>query len=543
MSIQPFVNSKILIVEEQPLALSYMKRSLEQLSFRDMQFAENSSVAKDLCKTHNFELIICSFDLTHGQDGYQLYEELKHKKLIKKTTAFIFVSAETSPAVVHSILELNPDEFLVKPFSIKELKTRIDRVLRRKHALKNIYALIDDGNDSKALKLIDNDLDKQDHAYSPILLKLKGEILLRLRRIDDAKHFYKSALELQKFTWAKVGLIEALIINNEDAIAHRMLASMLEQPETRLVALDLLGRLEIKLNLLEQAQQRLKEASIIAPRNIDRQKSLGRVASLNHDYECNYNAMKDIAHFAKNSIHDGPEVYLNAARAGIDFALTTDQAELINRITRQTQQYLGDLKKQFPDATNQEQIDVLHARIHYLKDESKKARQLIEQLDDEPSIRSVDAALDKAKALHELGFHSKAQDLFTQITEHCKRHKQVSDPITMRYIQQQQDERRDITMGPKELNNHAVTQFKKGQLEVAMEAFAQAFRIMPKNPSIALNLLQCMLDHTGKSGQTFNSALAKKCYNTLSTMSLDAEQHTRFAKILSHMQELGLSLD
>ncbi|CAH9049965.1 hypothetical protein PSECIP111854_00423 [Pseudoalteromonas sp. CIP111854] len=543
MSIQPFVNTKILIVEEQPLALSYMKRSLEQLSFRDIQLAESSTVAKEQCKTHSFELIICSFDLTNGQDGYQLYEELKHKKLIKKTTAFIFVSAETSPTVVHSILELAPDEFLVKPFSIKELKIRIDRVLKRKHALKSIYAFIDDGNDSKALKLIDADLDKQNHAYSPILLKLKGEILLRLKRTDDAKHFYKSALELQKFTWAKIGLIETLIINNEDTLAQRMLASMIEHPETRLVALNLLGKLEVKLNLLEQAQQRLKEASSIAPRNISRQKSLGRIASLNHDYESNYNAMKEIALYAKNSIHDGPDVYLNAVRAGIDFALTTDQSEQIQRVTRQSQQYLGDLKKQFPDASNQAQIDVLHARIHYLKDESKKARQLIEQLDDEPAIHSVDAALDKAKAFHELGFQNKAQHLFTQIIEHCKHHKQVSDPITMRYIEQQQQERRDITMGPKELNNHAVNQFKRGQLEVAMEAFTQAFRIMPRNTSIALNLLQCMLDHTGKSGGTFNSALAKKCYQTLSTMPLDAEQHERFAKLLAHIQELGLSID
>nr|WP_232056566.1 response regulator [Pseudoalteromonas sp. A25] len=520
-----------------------MKRSLEQLSFRDIQFADNAVVAKELCKIHNFELIICSFDLTNGQDGYQLYEELKHRKLIRKTTAFIFVSAEASPGVVHSILELNPDEFLVKPFSIKELKTRIDRVLKRKHSLKNIYALIDDGNDSKALKLIDDTLDKQDHAYSPILLKLKGDILIRLKRINDAKHFYKSALELQKFTWAKIGLIEALILNNEDTLAQRMLASMIEQPETRLVALDLLGKLEIKLNMLEQAQERLQEASEIAPRNIDRQRSLGRIASLNHDYESSYNAMKEVAHYAKNSIHDGPDVYLNAVRAGIDFALTTDQSDQIHRITRQSQQYLGDLKKQFPDANNQAQIDVLHARIHYLKDENKMARQLIEQLDDEPTIRSVDAALDKAKAFHELGFQNKAQALFTQIIDHCKHHKQVSDPITMRYIEQQQKERNDITMGPKELNNHAVTQFKRGQLEVAMEAFTQAFRIMPKNTSIALNLLQCMLDHTGKSGGTFNSALAKKCYKTLSTAPLDAEQHQRFAKLLAHMQELGLSLD
>ena len=122
-------------------------------------------------------------------------------------------------------------------------------------------------------------------------------------------------------------------------------------------------------------------------------------------------------------MHDSPDIYLNAARAGIDFALTTDQTDQINRISRQTNKYINELKTQFPTSNAQTQIDVLNARLYYLKDEHKKAKQLIEQLDDsDTQIRSVDGALDKAKALHELGFHQKAQALFSQIIDHCERH-------------------------------------------------------------------------------------------------------------------------
>ena len=262
---------------------------------------------------------------------------------------------------------------------------------------------------------------------------------------------------------------------------------------------------------------------------------------INHDYECSYNAQKEIANFARYSIHDSPEVYLNAARAGIDFALATDQHEQIQKITRQTQQYLSDLKKQFPNAINQTQVDVLNARMHYLKDEHKKARHLMEQLEDEPVIRSVDAALDKAKAFHELGFQHKAQALFSQIIDHCERHQTQEDPVMMHYLHQQHDERKDITMGPKELNNHAVKQFNKGELDVALEAFSQAFRVMPKNASIALNLLQCLADATGKKGITFNTNLAKKCMSVLQSAELDSEQLTRFDKLLAQMKEMGLA--
>ncbi|ESP95236.1 MULTISPECIES: response regulator [Pseudoalteromonas] len=541
MAVQPFVNSKILIVEEQPLALSYLKQSLERLAYRNIFIAESAAVAKESCEVNKFDLIICSFDLSKRQNGYQLYEELLKKRLIKRCTGFIFTSAETSPELVHSVVELQPDDFLVKPFTIKDLQSRIERVLKRKQSLKKLYTLIDDENYSKALKFINAELDSQQTSYSVMLLKLKGEMLLKLKRYEEAKQFYKSALELQKFTWAKLGLVEALIANNEDLTAQKLLKGLIEKSETRLAALDLLGRLEIKLNQFEHAQKALHEASQIAPRNLSRQKSLSTVAMINHDYECSYNAQKEIASFARYSIHDSPEVYLNAARAGIDFALATDQHEQINKITRQTQQYLNDLKKQFPHAINQTQMDVLHARLHYLKDEHKKARQLMEQLDDEPQIRSVDAALDKAKAFHELGFQHKAQALFGQIIEHCERHQSHEDPVMMRYLQQQHDERKDITMGPKELNNHAVKQFNKGELDVALEAFSQAFRVMPKNASIALNLLQCLADATGKKGITFNTNLAKKCLKVLQSADLDSEQLTRFDKLLAQMKEMGLA--
>jgi len=538
-----FSKAKILIVEEQPLAQSYMKQSLERLGFRQLSFADHANSAKEQCLSESFDLIVCSFNLNKHQDGYQLYEELRVKKLIKNSTGFIFISAETSGSLVHSVLELQPDDFLVKPFTGQELKTRIERILKRKHDLQTVYTLIDDGNDSKAVKYIDAALERKDNNYSPILLRLKGDALLRLKRAQEAKDFFKSVLDIQKFAWAKVGLVEALIANNEHILAQRMLKTMLERQETRLVALDLLGRLEIKLNQFELAQDFLSQAATIAPRNISRQKSLSTVSLINHDYEKNYLTQKDIANFAKHSIYDHPDIYLNAARAGIDFALTTDQTDQVQRISRQTNKYINDLKTQFPNSTNQSQIDVLNARLHYLKDEHQKAKKLIEQLEDDDSIiRSVDGALDKAKAFHELGFHQKAQMLFSQIINHCERHPNTSEPTYLRYIQQQQSERRDIKMGPKELNNHAVTQFNKGQLNTALEAFTHAFRVMPRNQSIALNLLQCLFDSTKQSGSSLNIGLAKKCYALLDKSDLPAEQAQRLDKIMNQAKEMKLNL-
>ncbi|ATC94160.1 response regulator [Pseudoalteromonas tunicata] len=532
--------SKVLIVDDQPLAQIYMKQSLESIGFRELTCAEHAHSAIRLCEKQKFDLILCSYNLGRDKDGYHLYEELKKKRLVRQSTGFIFISAETDASLVRSVVELQPDDFLAKPFVLRELSTRIERLLKRKRALAKIYDFIDVENYSKALKYIEANLNGQTMtSYSPILLRLKGELLIKLNRFAEAKEFFKSVLNLQKFTWAKVGLVESLIANHEYQLARSLLESMVERPETKLVAFDLLGKLELHLKNYNEAQIYLSSATDMSPRNIVRQNTLVNVARLNHDYEQHYDTNRAILKFAKHSIHDCPDIYLNVARAGVDYALTTEQSELITRLTRQTMEYLSELKQQFPDADTQEQLDIVRARLHYLKDERDKAVALINQLvEDDGPIRSVDDTLDKAKALHELGFHQRASELFEKIAEHCAKYP-VKDSTFIAYISQEKQEREDIKHGPRELNNTAVKQYQSGKYQQAVETFSQAFRVMPRNQSIALNLLQCILN-ASRSGQTFNSELIGRCTKTIENSRLDNDQRVRYDKIKEQLQQIGL---
>lgn len=53
MSKNIFNEAKILIVEEQPLAQSYMKQSLEKIGFGHMRFADHALAAKEQCYMKN----------------------------------------------------------------------------------------------------------------------------------------------------------------------------------------------------------------------------------------------------------------------------------------------------------------------------------------------------------------------------------------------------------------------------------------------------------------------------------------------------------
>ena len=84
--------------------------------------------------------------------------------------------------------------------------------------LHQIYQLIDDGNDSKAIKQVYLAA-KQGNSYSAILLRLKGDALLRLKRFEDAKTFFKSVSIFKNLLGQKL-VVEALIANGIPSTPH-----------------------------------------------------------------------------------------------------------------------------------------------------------------------------------------------------------------------------------------------------------------------------------------------------------------------------------
>ena len=106
-----------LVAEDQVLAKSHMHYALEQLGFKNMDYVDRPSQALSALKEYDYDAIICSYNLRSEQGGYYLLEQLNDAHSLPLTSAFIFTSADTSAEVVHAIIELQPDEFIAKPFS------------------------------------------------------------------------------------------------------------------------------------------------------------------------------------------------------------------------------------------------------------------------------------------------------------------------------------------------------------------------------------------------------------------------------------------
>ena len=147
----------------------------------------------------------------------------------------------------------------------------------------------------------------------------------------------------------------------------------------------------------------MKEASKLAPRNIERNKKLWDLARLNHDKAGQLSAVQKMAKFAKNSIHDSPQLSFNVIRATIDLATSLGDIEADKHLAK-AEIELEELKKQKGvQAQMDVPIDVLNTRLLCLKGNKKEAEKVINSLPSMPDNLSMEDNLDMMKAYHELG--------------------------------------------------------------------------------------------------------------------------------------------
>lgn len=295
MNSQLAKNTKILIIDDQILAKGYMRYSLEELGFIDITYVDEISIAINTLRSQRFGLIICSYSLKREQDGYHFYDKIKANGVLPLCTAFVFISADTDSDLVQSIIELQPDDFLAKPFTIMDLDRRLSRVLNRKEALHDVYMCIDQGQYSRALSEIELFLKHPERSeFFPLALKIKGEMLTACGNFQQAKKFYLAVLEVQIFTWAQLGLVTSYLYLDEDDSAEKLVLRLAFKPDSQLAAYDLLTALQIKQRDFDTALESVIMAAEISPRNIHRYKTAINLSRITHDYETQFEVAKKL---------------------------------------------------------------------------------------------------------------------------------------------------------------------------------------------------------------------------------------------------------
>ena len=125
------MSQKILIIEDEPDIRKTLEYNLSKEGF-DVICASSLSEGKDYLNIYSFSLILLDLMLPDGS-GLDLCRELK-SNTEKKLIPIIILTAKDDEVDKVVGFELGADDYVTKPFSVRELILRIKAVLKRGNA-------------------------------------------------------------------------------------------------------------------------------------------------------------------------------------------------------------------------------------------------------------------------------------------------------------------------------------------------------------------------------------------------------------------------
>jgi len=121
----------VLIVEDEITLASEVRNYLEKEGF-SCDVAHTGKIASDKLFSNEYDLLLLDLGLP-DYDGIDL---LKESIANNSNTAVIILSARSALEDRIKGLNIGADDYLPKPFSLLELKSRIMAVMRRKHGIR-----------------------------------------------------------------------------------------------------------------------------------------------------------------------------------------------------------------------------------------------------------------------------------------------------------------------------------------------------------------------------------------------------------------------
>lgn len=197
------MKEKILIVEDEKDIIKMLEYNLKKEGFKVIA-ACNGEDALDLAGRQQPDLILLDLMLP-GMDGLEACKALK-KESKTGSIPIIMLTAKSQESDKVVGLELGADDYITKPFSVRELIARIKAVLRRvteKEKLPEIFQAedlkIDFAKICVTIKDKPVELTAKEFELLKTLLKAKGRVLSRDYLLDTIWGF-DHAMEIQTRT-------------------------------------------------------------------------------------------------------------------------------------------------------------------------------------------------------------------------------------------------------------------------------------------------------------------------------------------------------
>jgi two-component system, sensor histidine kinase and response regulator len=124
---------RVLVVDDEEMIRATTMAFLEKIGLAYNE-AQNGKEAMDMLQNEHYDLILSDVSMP-GIDGIQMMEEIKETH---PDMAFMIMTGYTADYTYADIISAGASDYITKPFDMKELKAKIERIAREKQILEEL---------------------------------------------------------------------------------------------------------------------------------------------------------------------------------------------------------------------------------------------------------------------------------------------------------------------------------------------------------------------------------------------------------------------
>ncbi|NDP49095.1 MAG: response regulator [Sulfuriferula multivorans] len=524
---------RALVVDDYPGIRSALRLTLSNFGVTKVQLVSNAAEAIYQVKQGHFDFILCDFNLGDGRDGQQLLEELRHSQLISVKTVFMMVTAESYYEKVAATAELAPDDYMIKPFSAELLQGRLDGILLKKRAFKEVYRHYLAQNLEAAITAC-NQLVLDKPKYVVDALRFKGELLVTLGRFEEAEALYQQVIKMRAIPWARLGLARAFHLQKKDDAAEEELRDVLDKAPEMVAAYDLLSDVCLSKKDLSGAQTALQQGVAISGKTVRRQQKLGEIAHANGDLDTASVAFSNALEKGRHSIFITPSDFGNLCRVQLEQGDLDGAATTLKR-NKSTLQSSPEGK--LVTAVTQSMVHTQTGKL----EEAVKALDTAAELRAAGTRGDAQMMLDLAGTCMASGRFDEADGIVAEVAKNA--HDSEALLAKARKIYDAAG-RSDVgtgvlasaTTGVRQLNNEGVVLAQRGDYKNAVDKLMTACSEAPYNPRIMMNAVWVILKYIDQVGM--DETMIEAARGHLAEAERQAPGHGRLSGLRLQLKEV-----
>lgn len=536
-----FRKLKFLIVDDFENFRRSLKQMLRNFGAEHIDIAANGKEAVYKCTYERFDVVLCDYNMGDAKNGQQVLEELRHKNLLKQTSLFAMVTAESSRHIVMSAREYQPDSYITKPVTRALLEKRLQALIEQRQALYPINHELDLENLPRAISLCNELLPKLPR-YRNWLLRRLADLYYQTGDLTHARKIYDEVLAFRDIGWAALGVAKVLVAEQEWDRAIAQLDQIIARTPDYIEAYDWLAQAQQGKGQDRRAQRTLEDAVKISPKAILRQRQLAQISTRNQDLETAAQAWRSTVKLSGHSVHDNAEHYLNLGRCLSDLS-EGDRSEIGKGHADEALKLMQQVRHRFRgEPALEASTGLIAARVHAGQGLHEASLKLLEKARSGFDPHTVDGqtGLEMARTLYATGSAPEAQQLLTVLADRFQ-----DDLSLVKEIEALLDE--PVSVGQKiqarASNQEGITAFEAGRIDDAASAFLRALELVPQHPALNLNLVQIFLKKAESEPGGPDRATLQSCRENLDRIAHLPPQHRQYQRYLSLRKKVTTLLD